>query len=340
MLTIVSVGCLPADPPREAPEQHGVALVTYSLDGYDSLETKSYLQGISRIGANWVQLDPTWYQARRDGSAITPQPNSPSDISVERAISLAHNMGLKVLLKPHVDLLDQTDRGTIRPAQPTDWFASYMTFITHYADLAARTQVEEFTVGTELAGVSSNRAGWLRVIQAVRDRYTGPIVYAANFTEYSKVSFWDAVDLIGIDAYWKLSDQPTADVTTLERAWAPIRAELNAFSSRQGRKILFTEAGYTSQRGTTTAPWSWAVSATPDQAEQAAGYQALLATFQHQPWWSGVFWWAWDVLPGGPVDPLSYTPHDKSAEQIVRQWWIKRPSMFCEINPVCAQEPR
>jgi peptidoglycan/xylan/chitin deacetylase (PgdA/CDA1 family) len=167
-----------------------------------------------------------------------------------------------------------------------------------------------------------DRDHWLDVIWVVRARYHGTLVYAANFNEYVDVSFWDSLDLIGIDAYWSLSQRPTSDAAVLERAWQPIRADLAAFAAKNHRRILFTEAGYTSERGTTTLPYSWTISQTPDQSEQAAAYQALLASFDKQSWWAGVFWWVWDVLPDeGGDHTLDFSPRGKLAENVVRRWW-------------------
>lgn len=298
---------------------------TYSRDSYDSPQASTYLRQIAAAGATWVQINPTWYQDDVRSASITSRAQTPSDASIHHVIETAHRIGLKVFLKPLVDLSPEGGggyRGTIRPADPGAWFASYTGFIGHYAEVASGRGVEEFGVGTELAGVSGDRARWLGVVDAVRTRYQGRVVYAANFDEYRHVAFWDVLDLVGIDAYWPVSPHPTADAAALQRAWNPIVRELAAFAKRTRRHILFTEAGYTSQRGSTTAPWSWTNSGTPDQAEQAAAYQALLASLDGQPWWDGVFWWAWDV-PSAPAtgDPLNYSPRGKSAEAVVQHWW-------------------
>jgi hypothetical protein len=314
----------PVVTPQRDDVQRGFAMPTYSADGYRSSQAGKYLEQIANTGATWVQFNPTWYQDGKRTATVAASPQSPSDEAVEQVISTAHRMGFKVLLKPLVDLGPREPgyRGEIRPADPAAWFASYTAFIAHYAELAARLQVAEFAVGTELAGVSGDRTRWLAVVRAVRARYDGLLLYAANFDEYRQVSFWDAVDLIGIDGYWELSDRPTADVAALRRAWEPIVRELAAFAARTARSIVFAEAGYTSRRGSTTAPWDWTISNTPDQAEQAAGYEALLATMSGQSWWAGVFWWCWDVpMASATTDPLGYSPHGKAAEDVVRRWW-------------------
>jgi hypothetical protein len=300
--------------------QRGFALPTWTKGGYDGPQVEQSLREMVEVGATWVQLIPTWYQQTTNASVIARSPNTLSDAGLERAITLAHQHGLKVLLKPHVDV-PNASRSTIRPDNRGAWFTSYTAFISHYAEMAARTGVEQFAVGTELASISDDRAAWLQVIQGVRAQYHDTLVYAAEPGEFDRVPFWDAVDLIGIDAYWPLSEASTTDMLVLEQSWDSIRAELAAFSAQHGRKILFTEVGYTSQVGTTTHPYDWTLSSTPSQAEQAAAYQALLEAVSGEPWWEGVYWWVWNALPDNGKHTLDYSPRGKAAEKVIRSWW-------------------
>jgi CheY-like chemotaxis protein len=306
--------------------QHGFALPSWSTGDYDGPHAAAYVRAIADTGASWLQLNPTWYQKSPRDDAPRTTDETASDDSVRHIVGLARAAGLKVLLKPHVDLLDEQDRATISPADPDRWFAAYTRFIVHYAELARESGAAEFAVGTELAGVSGERAEWLAVIKAVRARFHGPLVYAANYDEYAGVEFWDALDLIGVDAYWPLTDGPTTDPAVLRRSWQPIAARLAAFSAEHDRKILFTEAGYVSQRGATNRPFAWTISDVRGDEEQAAAYRALLEAFSGQKWWGGVHWWMWDDWPGAGETPheLAYSPHHKPAEQVVREWWRGR----------------
>lgn len=279
-------------------------------------------QEIRDLGATWVQLTPTWWQLDRYTSDIIRASGTVSDTGLERAIKLAHQHGLKVFLKPHVDLPHQLgdSRNNIRPNDRAAWFNSYTAFITHYAEMAQQLGVEQFAVATELTGVTDDRPAWLQIIQAVRDRYQGPLVYAAG-DNWLTVPFWDAVDLIGIDAYLPLGRVPTTDVQALKGAWEAVLDEAAGLSARYGKRILFTEAGYTSQLGTITDPSNWRVSRIPSQAEQAAAYEALLSTFSNQPWWAGVYWWLWMTAPETVAAPLDFSPKGKAAEAVIRRWW-------------------
>ncbi|CAM5688201.1 hypothetical protein SALBM311S_09256 [Streptomyces alboniger] len=301
----------------------GITLPSWYRTDYDSPAAGRYLRDIRATGARWVTLTPTWYQRRRTDSLMRPTEETASDASLRRIVRRAHRAGLKVMIKPHVDLPGDGDRAEIRPRARAAWFTSYRRFITHYADLAADTGAEQFAVGTELAGVSGDREAWTRVVDTVREHYDGPLTYAANYDEYTRIGFWKELDLIGIDAYWPLSGRPTDDTAQLRLAWKPISEELAAFSRRHDRRILFTEAGYVSQHGSTTAPYAWDLSSRTGDAEQAAAYRALLDTFTDRAWWAGVCWWMWDDWPDSGETPaaLAYTPHGKPAERVLRERW-------------------
>jgi hypothetical protein len=299
--------------------QRGFALI--GDPHYDGPQIAQSLAEMAEVGANWVQFTPAWGQNATNASAIGRTPQTINDDHLEGIIALAHTYGLKVFLTPHLNVPGES-RSTISPDDRGAWFASYTAFISHYAAMAQRLGVEQFAVGSELASISDDRPGWLQVIREVRARYDGTVLYAAEPGEAERVPFWDALDLIGIDAYYPLTETPTTDVSVLQRAWEPIRAEMASGSARYGRKILFTEAGYTSQEGTTTRPNDWMLGTPPSESEQAAAYQALLATFSDEPWWEGVYWWVWNALPDDGSDhATNYSPRGKAAEGVVREWW-------------------
>jgi hypothetical protein len=299
--------------------QRGFALIWNPL--YNGPQIAQSLGEMANVGANSVQFTPAWGQQALNASAIARTSATMSDNNLERAIALAHNYGLKVLLTPHVNVPNES-RSAIRPDDREAWFASYTTFIGHYAAMAQRLGVEQFAVGSELASISDDRPGWLQVIREVRAGYDGTVMYAAEPGEAERVPFWDALDMIGIDAYFSLSTASTTDVSALQRAWEPIRAAIAEGSARYGLKVLFTEAGYTSQEGTTTRPNDWMLGTPPSESEQAAAYQALLATFSDEPWWEGVYWWVWNALPDDGSDhATNYSPRGKAAEQVLRDWW-------------------
>ncbi len=302
-------------------EQRGLVLPTWRTNGYEGPPAAHAISDIAGVGATWVQFTPTWKMVTGTSSKIDAA-WTVTDAAVLKAIDLAHSKGLKIMLKPHVDPQDGTNRWQMNPSNRAAWFDSYQSMMTHYATIAQQNGVEEFSVGCELATMSgpADRGRWLTVINAIKAVYSGPLVYAANTDEYAQVSFWDQLDFVGIDAYFPLSTTPTTDVSALEAAWIPIRDQIAAFAGGVGRRIIFTEAGYPSLTGAAVEPWNNQYSSKPSQPEQAAAYQALLATFSGQPWWAGVFWWAW-WTDNGVYAPLDHAIGGKLAESVLRNWW-------------------
>jgi hypothetical protein len=268
---------------------------------------------------------------RADSSAIAPDPmRTPTDAAVRRAIDDFRRRGLKVMLKPHVDVQDGTWRGAIRPRDTGAWFASYDAFIRHYAALAQSAGVEMLCVGTELATLSDSRhrEAWDAVLSGVRRAYSGSLTYAANATspgdEFTSESFWDRVDVMGIDAYPPLTDRTDPTRADLAAAWSRNRqgqdmlAAIRNWQRSRGRPVIMTEVGYRSADGTNRAPFDFSAAAPPDPTEQADCYAALYEVWARESsWMRGVFWWNWSVPVPGPAD-TDYTPRGKPAEAVLR----------------------
>lgn len=115
-------------------------------------------------------------------------------------------------------------------------------------------------------------------------------------------------------------DDPTLE--ELKAAWAPHVTTLANLAAAWGKPVLFTEIGYCSQDGANQRPWDWRTGGSVDLQEQANTYQAALESLYSQPWFAGAFWWAWgtDAFEGGAGD-AGYTPHDKPAEDVLRNWY-------------------
>ena len=93
---------------------------------------------------------------------------------------------------------------------------------------------------------------WRALITDVREVYRGPLTYAANFDQYQAVGFWDALDVMGINAYFPLREsvRPVAHVEELRaeilEGWRAVLEDIDTFRSEQGLAevpVIFTELG-------------------------------------------------------------------------------------------------
>jgi hypothetical protein len=311
---------------------NGITHVSWWHDEYGSPAASDSRRALAATGAGWGGVLTTWYMERKDSNDIRPVANrSNDDDGVRRAIDEMHALGLKVMLKPHVDVDDGTWRAQITPTDPRLWFESYAAFMDHYVAIAADTNVEMLCVGTELASMSGSAyaAEWATLISGIRSRYPGLLTYAANGVdpadELTSVSFWPQLDLLGADVYTPLTDKSNPTRAELVAGWRRNRYGhdmVAAFSNVQrayGKPFLFTEIGYRSGDGANRAPWDWGLSMAADPAEQADCYAAMYEVWSRETWMRGPFWWAWDVSPP-PAGDTGYNPRGKPAEDVLRQW--------------------
>ena len=115
-----------------------------------------------------------------------------------------------------------------------------------------------------LAEINRRRAHherrWRQLIKSVRAVYRGRLTYAANFDQYQDVTFWDALDVMGINAYFEL--RPDLSTGNLEgrvrTAWRRVFKAIADHRSGEGltMPVLFTEVGYTNRRHSTVRPWA------------------------------------------------------------------------------------
>ena len=283
------------------------------------------------VHVEWIALNSFGYQRLVDSSGVRFG-EDPGDDHIRHAIRQAHELGLKVMLKPHIWLEEQSAdhwRGTIAMGSEEDWkrwFANYESFIMHYARIAEAEDVELLCVGVELAKAAiEHEEDWRRIIAEVRRQYTGPLVYAANWWgEYEHLPFWDALDYIGINAFFPLSAVADPSLTDLRHNAEKIAAEIAALHQTSGKPVIFTEVGFKSTSGASVRPWEWPRQVEPaiGLEEQAACYQAILETFWDKPWFFGMYWWKWfsDLDHGGETHP-GFTPRGKPAERILSSWF-------------------
>ncbi|MHB1355184.1 MAG: glycoside hydrolase family 113 [Anaerolineae bacterium] len=315
--------------------QKGISFAAWWSGTYSTPGSDLALADLQATGADWISLIVTGYQADNAATTIDfTSVRTPTDADLVHVITLAHSRGLKVMLKPHLDLVVESPsdwRGNIgdyfsSEAQWLAWFNSYRTFILHYAQLAQVNGVEQFCVGTELLGTTRRRpSDWRNVISAVRGVFTGPLTYAALHSgEESTITFWDALDYIGVDAYYPLHDDPSHQPTEaeLEEAWQAPIARLSSLSATWSKTIIITEVGYRSQRGCTVHPFDSTTTASICQFEQRDAYTALFNQLYNQPWLAGIYLWSWDPdrHVSGPCDD-SYNPFDKPAAVVITNWY-------------------
>ena len=247
-----------------------------------------------------------------------------TDERLRVVVTQAQERGISVMLKPHIWLRPPAWVGTVAPQTEADWtawFASYGTFILHYAALASDTGVEALCIGNELKGTTHRVREWRELIADIRGVYDGVLTYGAHADEVWMLPFWDALDYIGVSAYFAVADKPSPTRSEMMAAWEPHVSRLEQLSTRWDRPVLFTELGYRSVDFAAQYPWRFDGTAPVNLQLQADAYGAFFEAVWPQPWFGGVHWWKWlSSLDDGGAGNDDYTPRSKPAEEVLKRF--------------------
>lgn len=271
-----------------------------------------------------VRLDTTagWYSESHQG--------------IRALARRAKALGMNVILKPHVwvggydEEQSRSEIGFQTEAAWSRWEASYRHFLLTYAKLASKVDADILVLGTELSRPARARpAFWRSLADSVRRVYDGELTYAANWhEEYREIEFWDALDYVGVQAYFPLAEGSQPSLDTLQAHWQSHRRALRRVHRRTDRPVLFTEVGYRSASSAARAPWRWPEEETgvvPDSALQARCYRAFLSTMGSARWFAGAMVWKWHPDAGGRRRS-AFTPQGKPAEGVLQRWFAERPA--------------
>ena len=159
-------------------------------------------------------------------------------------------------------------------------------------------------------------------IQEIRKVYKGKLTYAANWDEYKRITFWNQLDYIGIDAYFPLTDKKSPTIEEFELGWQTHKNEIKKVQSQFKKPILFTEYGYRSIDFTGKKPWeSNRTEGSVNLEAQKNGLQAIHNQFWKEEWFVGGFLWKWFHTHDrvGGLNNNRFTPQNKPAELLIQQ---------------------
>ena len=318
--------------------------------GYGSATSAAELDSLKALGVDWIAIMPYGYQNGATGDQVFGYPTNEGrteffnrtdptltdgDVMAEGAS--AHTRGIGVTIKPQIWSHDFWRggewHGTIRQNSPeahARWWETYKAFALHYAHIAEESHAEQYCICTELVHMTTEHSDeWRSLIAEIRTVYRGRLTYAAHWdTEFEKITFWDALDYIGLSAYFPLDVPDSASVETLVEAWQSPRQRIQAVVRRFRRPVLFMEAGYRSMAGTFRKPWE-DKARVPDNNAQARAYEALFRAFADERWWKGVYFWKTFTDPAlsyETEDGTSFSFRGKPAQETVKKWFQRSNS--------------
>ena len=292
---------------------------------WGSDDMRETLDAMPPLGVEWVALHPyAWIG--RDGE-IRFRPAAETGY-LDRAVAMTRAKGIELFWKPHLGYWGSFEwRGAIEfgddEAAWQRFFSGYRAFILDQAAFAEANEIPLFAVGVELEATTHREREWRALIAEIRSVYHGEITYAANWDRLDRVPFWDAVDLIGAQAYFPLdagsADPPSVD--QLVTAWQPhLDALANRSKAQGGKRVLFTEAGFNRSSKAAREPWDYQVEDSPANRElRRRLIEATAIAAAGEPIVAGIFWWKW--MPGAYARRTNFSMRDDEAVEALRRQW-------------------
>jgi hypothetical protein len=315
---------------------------------------------LAALGVTWVSLH-TWDPLQRalDEPVFADPGGRHGFRDLEALVASAHAAGLRVMVKPHLEMrgfeVGEPERLVLRGSDSAArralvarieaqlatgehlqhnriamrsesdwrrWFESYRGYILPYAREARQARADMFCVGRELdSTVVAREADWRDVVARVRSEFRGPLTYSANFDTWQGIAFWDALDFIGVSAYFPLSDRADPGLAELEAGWQRALRPLAAAAGRFGRPVLLTEAGFPSIPSAARAPWREERVAA-DVWLQARAYEATLRALAGEPAVVGAFFWLWERTSDPPFRDASHAIVGKPASFVLARHYF------------------
>ncbi len=298
-----TVGIATAGPPeKDLGIVRGITISTHG-SGHDWGQDVMVptVRDIKTLGANWIATHPYGRitssgavgRRRRDDGVAPPG-------HWTRPIEEAHSQGLKICIKPHLAYWRSgfSWRGEITFDTEEKWARFWHDYSAWILELAAAChKADAFVIGTELDKTLDHESRWRALIADVRKVYDGPITYAANWSDYRRVPFRDALDLIGIQAYFPVSEVEDPTAADIRVGWQRIVAELRDYSVEQNRHVVFTELGYNQSYATAAKPWEHHTDDEGSRAIQELCWLTALDAIGEEPRIVGALLWKWFPHP-------------------------------------------
>lgn len=305
--------------------------------GYGSAAFERSLDEVVAQGGNFVALTPFGRVADLSGRGVDPRFEAPFDENrknVLASVRAAHARGLRVMLVPHLWVESGEWRALVDPKTDDgwkQWAKSYGDFAKAWAKVAEEGKVDLFSCGVEMrTWVTGPHAPlFAALLRDIRAIYKGPITYSANWDDVDDTVVLGEIDVIGINAFYPLTEKEKATAAELRDGGRRVRDRVRDLAATWHKPVLFTEIGYTTRPDPALRPWEWPdamKNPVVDQEAQALAYHGLLAPLLDEPSFIGSFVWRTYADPDDVSQEAEwgFSPRGKLAELVVRDAFATR----------------
>ena len=241
----------------------------------------------------------------------------PKDQDIVDIIGFAKEIGLQAILKPEIICMDgqsQTEIAKCHEGESEDgfWFQEYTQYIMHYAKVAAKVDCDMLIIGCELVELEKKERYWRDLICKIREVYPGYLTYNANRCKEENVIWWDALDYISANGFYKNNELPIQ----IQR--------IDEIQKKYNKPFFFSEIGCKSCEGASIEPGNWRRQGKVDLNEQANYLDQFLITCKTSENLSGMVvynWWEDNKACSDIYSSDSYNIYGKPVCDVIKSNW-------------------
>ncbi len=296
-------------------------------------EAAELMRYVKALGSNSVVISFGYGTPSPFSNILRAEAITPTIAELRMAIAEAHRFGLRVTLRPFLDQVALKKFGTsywsgvIAPTDRGHWFASLYSLLVPYLELAQRTGVTTFVVGSELNSLIDD-PHWSALIDRAKRIFRGQLSYAANWDTYATGQVGVPVHKVGLDAYPPIDVGPSASVATLTADWtnwfSQTPATLRHHTTVYEVAILATDGAY-------ALPYAWNLRGNYNAGIQSRWFRAVCTAVRTADV-PGLYFWGvtstQSFLGEGTTDRISFV--GRAGQEAIR-WCFTQNSAQLEL---------
>ncbi|WP_419569424.1 glycoside hydrolase family 113 [Rheinheimera sp.] len=306
----------------------GMNVISSSAYGMSSIQMKKNINSMAKVGGTSVIFVPLAYQQNPSSNEIWIPNTAPTKDALKDIINFSKSLGLKVGVKPHLNMFNGEPRNRINPDNFTVWAQNYRRYIIDFAEFSQSNDVDLFFIGTELQGVSSKNDFWTQLVVDVRKLFKGRVTYSSNrLGEAKSISWWGELDAIAVSFYEPLmsSSKQLLDSDNVESSWyyRGYVSDLYDLHYKWRLPIVFGEIGYYGRSDTLIEPAIESKSSI-DLGVQAMSYRIAYKVLSSMDVVDSYFIWALDASSKSEAGGYSVFPTNNTVICTLKEFNIDR----------------
>ena len=245
--------------------KNSIVYTDYGSAGYKEKDNEKYFSLLKKANYKTADILFTCYTKDETSSKIDCDSyDSPKFANFSMLADKIKSKGFNLSLRVYVDLKNKKWRAYWDPANKEAAFLNLESVLVRFAKFANDKGAKSFLIGSEYEKLTrvKYKKQWQKIIQKIRKHYVGKVLYAANGNlnkkskaEYEWVSFWDELDMMGINYYPPLKGKLT-EVNLVRHHQSHIE-KLKKFSKLKKKLLIFTEVGFPLAEKGIESPFEW-----------------------------------------------------------------------------------